>query len=447
MKNHLKNIYSILLYKLLFWAALSLIALSTYSCSEPASPFGQTDITLSALDASCTEVWLELKFSNLSQPADVAIQKDGKDYLRLLSLNRDTLLVFEDLEPSTNYSFCAIIRHEGKDDKISNTAEVRTMDTTNHSFTWEVFEFGEGLASSAFYDIAYISENDIWVVGEIYFNDTYTYDTLGNYIQPYNAVHWDGLKWERKQMFYKTTAGPSFRPIHSLYAINKDEIWFGNFVQFKNGAINSLNLNISFPALVNGIWAASSTEVYIVGGGGRIAKHSGYSWEIIPSGTEFDLHDINSNSEGRVLIAGGFYLRNIGGIILKKNGTVFEKVLTFPESKEVMSIAPIGKFKTLTVGAGIFQSNDNLANWKELLISNSYSSVVRANSHNQIAIAGHFSSFLYFNGVRWQDKSEIGFPEIPRTIWKSIAINTNEVILIGMATENNKAIILRGKIG
>ncbi|MCC6550429.1 MAG: hypothetical protein IT279_10200 [Ignavibacteriaceae bacterium] len=56
----------ILLHKLHSWAALSLIALFAYSCSEPASPFGQTDITLTALDASCTEVWLELNFRNLT---------------------------------------------------------------------------------------------------------------------------------------------------------------------------------------------------------------------------------------------------------------------------------------------------------------------------------------------------------------------------------------------
>ncbi|MCC6550926.1 MAG: hypothetical protein IT279_12750 [Ignavibacteriaceae bacterium] len=66
----------ILLHKLHLWAALSLFALSAYSCSEPASPFGQTEITLEALDASCTEVWLELKFSNLTCPTFVAIQKD-----------------------------------------------------------------------------------------------------------------------------------------------------------------------------------------------------------------------------------------------------------------------------------------------------------------------------------------------------------------------------------
>jgi len=110
--------------KLLFWAALGLIVFSSYSCSEPASPYVQTEIILTALDASCTEVWLDLKFNNLTQPANGAIQKDGKDFHQLLSLNRDTLLVFEDLESSTNYYFRAIIRHEGKDDKISNIIRV-----------------------------------------------------------------------------------------------------------------------------------------------------------------------------------------------------------------------------------------------------------------------------------------------------------------------------------
>ncbi|MCK6615173.1 MAG: glucosyl transferase, partial [Ignavibacteriaceae bacterium] len=186
----------ILLSKLLFWAALGIFTLGAYSCSEPASPYGQTDITLTALDASCTEVWLELKFSNLAQPANVAIQKDGKDYHRILSLNRDTLLVFEDLEPSTNYSFRAIIRYEGKDDKISNTVQVRTMDTTSHSFTWETFTFGEH-SSSTLYDVAIIDENNIWAVGEIYMKDS-----LGNPDpNAYNAVHWDGTNWELKKIY------------------------------------------------------------------------------------------------------------------------------------------------------------------------------------------------------------------------------------------------------
>jgi hypothetical protein len=285
------------------------------------------------------------------------------------------------------------------------------------------------LASSAFYDIAYISENDIWVVGELYFNDTNTFDSLGNYIQPYNAVHWDGYKWNRKQVFYNTSVGPSFSPIHSVFTLSDSLILFGNLVKLENGLIKSINVNISFPTEVLGIWAASSTEVYIVGGGGRIAKHSGYSWEIIPSGTEFDLHDINSNSEGRVLIAGSLALQNIGSVILQKNGTQFQKITTFPATVEAVSVAPVGKIKTLTAGEGVYQSLDNMATWKMLQVGTSYTEIIRARAHNQMVVAGHFSSVFYFNGIRWIDKNELGIPELPRIVWQSISINDDGLIL------------------
>jgi hypothetical protein len=41
-------------YKLLSWAALSLIALSAPSCSESASPFGQTEI---AFTSNIAQIW------------------------------------------------------------------------------------------------------------------------------------------------------------------------------------------------------------------------------------------------------------------------------------------------------------------------------------------------------------------------------------------------------
>jgi len=69
------------------------------------------------------------------------------------------------------------------------------QDTTSHNFKWQKFTFGQH-SSSALYDVAIIDENNIWAVGEIYTNDT-----LGN-PDPYayNALHWDGIKWEVKKI-------------------------------------------------------------------------------------------------------------------------------------------------------------------------------------------------------------------------------------------------------
>ena len=78
----------------------------------------------------------------------------------------------------------------------SEAVTVTTMDTTSHNFTWQTFTFGGQGGSSTLFDVAIINENDIWAVGEMY-----VYDSTGAPVL-YNAVHWDGSKWELKRIKY-----------------------------------------------------------------------------------------------------------------------------------------------------------------------------------------------------------------------------------------------------
>ncbi|PID55607.1 MAG: hypothetical protein CR986_10730, partial [Ignavibacteriae bacterium] len=55
-------------------------------------------------------------------------------------------------------------------------------DTTFQNFTFKKWEFGN--TYSHLYDVAIIDENNIWAVGEIYTEDTYTYDSNGVWIEP-----------------------------------------------------------------------------------------------------------------------------------------------------------------------------------------------------------------------------------------------------------------------
>ncbi|MCC6549964.1 MAG: hypothetical protein IT279_07845, partial [Ignavibacteriaceae bacterium] len=285
-------------FKLLSWAALSLFALSTTSCSEPASPFGQTDITLTALDASCTEVWLDLKFSNLTQPADVQIQKDGKDHLRLLSLNHDTLLVLEGLNPSTNYSFRAIIRHDGKDDKTSNSVQVRTMDTTSHSFTWQSWNFGTGAGTSRLNDIVVINKNNIWAVGFIKIDGV-----------EYNAIHWNGIEWTLKQIPFTYDGINSINEIYSIYSLSDSTIIFaiGVLIILQNSSFTQLfPPEDLFPSRVNKLYASSLEDIYIVGNYGLIAHYNGKTWRKIATSAfaqTMRVRDIWSNPEVDYLYA------------------------------------------------------------------------------------------------------------------------------------------------
>jgi hypothetical protein len=70
------------------------------------------------------------------------------------------------------------------------------IDTTSHVINWTIDEIGE--YGSILRDVAIIDENNIWAVGEIYLKDT-----LGNPDpKAYNAVHWDGSKWQLKRIFF-----------------------------------------------------------------------------------------------------------------------------------------------------------------------------------------------------------------------------------------------------
>ncbi|QOJ30336.1 MAG: glucosyl transferase [Ignavibacteriales bacterium] len=388
--------------KLLFWAAMGLITLSSYSCSEPASQYGLTEITLEALDASCTEVWLELKFNNLTQLANVAIQKDGKDYHRILSLNRDTLLVFEDLEPSTNNSFRAIIRYDGNDDKISNTAEVRTMDTTSHNFTWETFTFGE-VGSSSLYDVAIIDENNICAVGEIYMKDS-----LGNPDpNAYNAVHWDGSRWELRRIPFYYNGHPIFVVIRAIFAFNANDIWFGGGVRWDGVTFKHVPMNISFPSYVNKIWGSSSGNIYIVGNSGNIAHYNGTSWKKIESGTTLHINDVwgdynTMSKKWEIHCVGSNQFIDEGRTLLSIEENKATPINDSGLSWALNSIWFKTRRKYIIGGDGLYISASTSEVWKrDISQPPYYKTAVRANGLNDIFVVGAFGLILHYNGSTW----------------------------------------------
>jgi hypothetical protein len=58
-------------------------------------------------------------------------------------------------------------------------------DTTSHNFTWRLDTLGTNW--SILLDVAIVNENDIWAVGEIHTAETDTFDSLGNWVPPFNA--------------------------------------------------------------------------------------------------------------------------------------------------------------------------------------------------------------------------------------------------------------------
>ncbi|NOX37744.1 MAG: glucosyl transferase, partial [Calditrichaeota bacterium] len=100
------------------------------------------------------------------------------------------------LLPNQNYTYQARLLQDGKALARSNILNLTTLDTTSHDFAWEIIEFPSPYGSGALYDVAIIDENNIWAVGEIYADSAQPW-------LPYNAVHWDGERWNLKRIQFR----------------------------------------------------------------------------------------------------------------------------------------------------------------------------------------------------------------------------------------------------
>ncbi|MCF8430437.1 MAG: glucosyl transferase, partial [Melioribacteraceae bacterium] len=145
------------------------------SC-DTTEPRNNGVLTLTPLDASCTEVWLKVENDANLIGVELTLFRDKQEYGSFTLTGTDTILFYGYLQPSTNYTFFAQINGIP-----SNTVNITTMDTTSHDFTWQTFTFGDGSGGSSYLnDVAIVDENNIWAVGMIYDNG-----------EKYNAVHWD----------------------------------------------------------------------------------------------------------------------------------------------------------------------------------------------------------------------------------------------------------------
>ena len=164
----------------------------------------------------------------------------------------------------------------------------------SHDFVWQVDTVGT--RSSYLSDVAIINENDIWAVGEIHTPETDREDSLGNWVQPYNAVHWNGQEWELQRIPAVTAFGTISRgPMNAVFAFSPDDVWIfsdaGSFAHW-----NGSNWKSEYVSERNGgirkMWGTSSDNIYFVGNNGNITHYDGSRWQSLESGTTVDIQDI-----------------------------------------------------------------------------------------------------------------------------------------------------------
>jgi hypothetical protein len=279
------------------------------------------------------------------------------------------------------------------------------MDTTSHNFTWQSWEFGE-CSNSVLYDVAIIDENNIWAVGEIYMRDS-----LGN-CDPnaYNAVHWDGTKWELKRI-----GGVGGWPCHTVFAFSTNNVWFEGNIHW-DGSRYSVHMN-GWPLLPNGdgwrvnkMWGSSSSDLYAVGNNGNIAHWDGRKWTKIESGTTLNINDIwgdynQKTGEWEILAVASNIGRPLGRYLIqiKKGNTTLLSLSSNVEQLE--SVWFISNRHYYIAGGGIYQKkflSDSLWRNKSLDITQYWTTSIRGSNINNVVAVGAFGDFVHYNGKNWK---------------------------------------------
>jgi len=175
----------------------------------------------------------------------------------------------------------------------SSNINTTTLTPTSHDFTWQTWTFGGNNGSCHLSDVAIIDENDIWAVGAIYLNDS-----LGNPdMNAYNAVHWNGQKWELKRIYYYgACSAVDYPPLEAIWAFSKTNIVItnGGSIGWFDGQQVRLDCGVNplLTGVIGKIWAAFINDLYVAGIGGNIAHYNGTNWQKIESGTQSPINDI-----------------------------------------------------------------------------------------------------------------------------------------------------------
>jgi hypothetical protein len=325
----------------------------------------------------------------------------------------------ENLEPNRTYVYqVSLLLSDGEKQK-SAKAETLTMDTTSHNFTWETFEFGGG-SYSCFSDVAIISPDNIWAVGEIHTEDTDQWnEDSTEWIDSYNAAHWDGEKWELKRILYpidadKPNGYKSANEIRAVFMFNNNDLVFVASTQFaymdseNNYTVQTIGFKWEDRFTINAIWGTSSNDFYVVGSGGNIAHYNGLNWRKISSGTDLDFYSIygdyndQTNSWEVIALASDIF-HSRERVIIKIENSRALPISSYPMSWSMSGLWFIANKKYYVTGNGIYQKkNLEEESWKELMnFSPYYIYEILGTGLNDIFTLGACQEIMHFNGLTW----------------------------------------------
>jgi hypothetical protein len=329
--------------------------------------------------------------------------------------------------------------------KEKTTAPPDNMpDTTSHDFTWRIDTLGT--YGSVLYDVAVISEDDIWAVGEIHTNETDRFDSLGNWVNPYNAAHWNGGEWELKRIPYIYNGQPFYHSLNFALSFESGEVWFGGngIVQWNGNRFSNVEIgpNAWGAVAINKMWGHTVNEVYIVGNEGAIAYYNGNAWQKLESGTTTNITDVwgnyNEKTKKTTVLATVSDRYSSGEyrlLSLSANGV--RDTLDWNLSRRLNSVWFDENSPVYECGSGLRVHSDT--GWVEIDISPWFTTRVRGIATNDIFVTGAFGLLMHYNGSTW-----LQYPEMVHYDGSLEGLSYKGNTMAAAGYTGNKALIITG---
>ncbi len=278
-------------------------------------------------------------------------------------------------------------------------------------------------------------------MGEIYSDASSPYE-------PYNAVHWDGQKWELMKIKYDNVAWP----IRTVCIVDNQNILFDAFVMLMNRQFYELDI----PDILIGVNiknSLSNTQLYITGDNGFIAtaeqNNGKYRWNRLPVVTNTTVWDIHKDNTEILAIASDFYHRPGSKLIRIQDESADVIADTTTIQRGMAGLWFSSGEEYWLVGSGVYRSCLNTNNWKKIdNFPNYFAFSIAATDVNDIWIVGGYGLVSHFNGYTWYNYLENDLPKISGNYY-SVAVTKKYVVIVGLVLTNNgygaNGIIVLGK--
>jgi len=330
-----------------------------------------------------------------------------------------------------------------------NPVKPDDSDTTSHNFTWEIFTFGDH-ASSSLSDVAIIDENNIWAVGEIFLNDsTGQRDPIA-----YNAIHWDGEKWEVKRIEVDFRGSITTGPLEGITTFSETDIWLvGSLPIHGNGnqwEMFDLRTTVNPDLSLSKVWGSSPNDIYFVGRAGSIVHYDGNNWRKIESGTTLSIYDIygaynSQKQDWEILAIASNVFNNEGCELLRIDGINVNTLDNNGLAWSISGIWFVPNQKYYIVGHGIHQK-DKLSDpqWNVYapgVVTSYGSGSISGNGLNDIFVVGSYFEIVHYNGLSWYNYRD----DLPFTHGPLCGVDIKDDLVAISGYRDREAIVIIGR--